>query len=120
MAGAGDLGERGSTIVRRVGSEKAVVFAARECARYLARMSGRPHTVRAARDYDPDEPGVWVGSASRLGKAIATHGDGVPDGRDAIYASAGGGHAVLAGSNPRSVWPRRMSLRRIRCRRILS
>lgn len=84
-----------SIIIYQLDRHRVVGFAARELRRYLGRMTGAAVQIVAAKEYAPEQPGIWLGTA-RFGVAA--------DGRiDTIRVSAHGGHAVLTGANPRAV-----------------
>ena len=90
--------------VYRIGTEEPVRFAARETARYLRRMTGASVRTRPAKAYRPGAPGVWVGDASAFAGLPRMPRPRDMDARtDAVWIRAGKGHAVVTGSNARSV-----------------
>lgn len=89
-------------IIYRLGSEAPVRFAAGELARILGKMTGRQVRVQAAAEYRPGEAGIWLGTAAAVAGHIAMPATqhSLDDG---IVIRSAGGHAVVAGVNPRSV-----------------
>lgn len=86
---------------------EVIYFALRELKRYLGRMTGEEVKVVRAWEYDPDEPGVWLGMPWQFEKALllevanrvpAFHG---PD--DVVRVRARGGNVAITGANARSL-----------------
>jgi hypothetical protein len=90
------------TIIYRLSDTVPAKLAAKELRRCLARLTGKPWTVRAARAYDPDAGGLWLGLSADLplakggSRRSAAAADTV-----CIETAADGG--LIAGSNPRSI-----------------
>lgn len=85
-----------------LGDHPAILLAAVELKKYLARISADDITVIPQSTYSPKQAGLWIGLASYFRQIPLP---AVADDRldDAISIQVDGGRGFIAGNNPRSV-----------------
>ncbi len=88
-------------IIHRLGSDEPVQFACAELSRYLGRAIGAPVAVEAQDVYDPDLPGLWVGTFNDFPLPIEARSSGHPF-DDEVFVDVAGERGVIAGVNARS------------------
>lgn len=85
-----------------MGDGEAVLFAAAELRRYLARIAEVEVVVAGRERYDESTPGIWLGEAKAFGGGLAPPSDHPLE--DTLYLkSVRDDLLILSGSNPRSV-----------------
>jgi hypothetical protein len=88
-------------VIYRLGQGDPIRFAAQELRRYLSQVTGLSASVRSARTWAPDAPGLTLGLLADFGLAPGRGADLERD--DEIVVRTGPEGGFIAGSNERSV-----------------
>ena len=94
----------GSPAIYRVGTDRAVRFAAGELERYMEQILGRSVKIQSMSRYDGRKPGLWIGVAEHFGAAVPQSAlEAEDDLDDAVLVNVQSNSGIITGSNPRSV-----------------